>query len=59
MAGQWVQERRNLADDVKTWLPTGAKPVLLAVAADTDNTGESVVTEFSALKLVGLQESCQ
>jgi len=59
LAGQWVQERRSLAMDARAWLPAGAKPVLIAVAADTDNTGESVVAEFAALKLVGPQESCE
>ena len=59
LAGQWVQERRNLAMDARAWLPAGAKPVLIAVAADTDNTGESVVAEFAALKLVGPQDSCE
>ncbi|MDN3544183.1 DUF3047 domain-containing protein [Kinneretia asaccharophila] len=57
-AGQWVQERRHLAEDARTWLPAGAQPVLVAVAADTDNTGESVVAEFAGLKLVGAQDRC-
>ncbi len=59
LAGQWVQERRDLAMDAGAWLPAGAKPVLIAVAADTDNTGESVVAEFAALKMVGLQDRCE
>lgn len=58
LAGQWVQERRNLATDAQTWLPAGARLVLVAVTADTDNTGESVVAEFAALKLVGPQDGC-
>lgn len=50
-AGRWVHECRDLRADAAKWLPPGAKPVMLAVAADTDNTGEQVSAEFADLGL--------
>jgi Protein of unknown function (DUF3047) len=57
-AGQWVQERRDLRADALRWLPAGARPVGIAVTADTDNTGEQVTAEFAGLKLVGPDSAC-
>jgi hypothetical protein len=57
-AGQWVQERRDLRADMKRWLPPGARVISIAVTADTDNTGESVVADFADLKLVRAEAAC-
>lgn len=51
LSGRWVHECRDLRADAAKWLPPGAKPVMLAVAADTDNTGEQVTAEFADLGL--------
>jgi hypothetical protein len=57
-AGEWVQERRDLLADAKQWLPPGARVTSIAVTADTDNTGESVVAEFADLKFVQAGAAC-
>ena len=46
-AGQWVTETRNLADDFRTAF--GEEPpdvVAIALASDTDNTGETVTAWY-------------
>jgi hypothetical protein len=58
-AGQWVTERRNIGADARTVfgeLPL--TPLQLAVASDTDNTGESARAGFADLHMVGADESC-
>jgi Protein of unknown function (DUF3047) len=58
-AGQWVTERRNIGADARTVfgeLPL--TPFQLAVASDTDNTGESARAGFADLHMVGADEPC-
>ena len=59
LAGQWVQERRDLRADAARWLPPGATPSAIAVTADTDNTGEQALAEFADLKLVSATQACE
>lgn len=60
LAGQWVVERVNvLADAVQTFGTEKLRAVLLAVAADTDNTGEQAHSGFADLHLVGPQAPCE
>lgn len=48
--GQWVEEERNVADDFRSAFGDMAPAISgIAIAADTDNTGESVVTRFGDL----------
>lgn len=59
-SGQWVSERVNVLADAT--LAFGALPFkasLLAVASDTDNTGEQARAGFAALHFVGADEPCQ
>jgi pyruvate/2-oxoacid:ferredoxin oxidoreductase beta subunit len=45
--GRWVEESRNVAQDFRSAFGDAAPPISgIAVAADTDNTGESVVSHF-------------
>jgi len=49
----WQQERRNLQADYRAAFGTDAPPVTsVIVAADTDDTGESVLTWFGDFELV-------
>lgn len=57
--GQWVQQSRNLAHDIKTFFTPLARPVQIALAADTDNTGESVVAEFADIRFARDRASCE
>ena len=57
--GQWVNQSRNLADDIQTLLTPSAKPVQIALAADTDNTGETVIAEFANIRFAAEQANCQ
>ena len=51
--GDWVSEKRNLADDYRRAFPGAPVPVTgIAIAADTDQTGESVTAWFGDI-LVG------
>ncbi len=46
-AGEWVRESRDVVDDFQAAFGRAAPPVAgVALAADTDNTGEAVVTHF-------------
>ena len=58
-AGRWVSERRNLAEDFKRAF-NGIPGRLsgLAIASDTDNTGESAQAGFADFHFVTDQESC-
>ena len=59
-AGGWVSERVNVADDVvHTFGTDRARLKVLAIAADADNTGESVRSGFADLHFVGIDESCR
>lgn len=59
MAGRWVSERRDLLGDAKRLLGTDdVRPTLLAVATDTDNTGERAQAAFADLHFVAPQAPC-
>ncbi len=45
--GAWVQERRNVGRDVTWFWGTLARPMQLAVTADTNNAGESARAGFA------------
>jgi DUF3047 family protein len=46
-AGRWLTETRDVAADFRAAFGRSAPPVIgIALAADTDNTGETVVTHF-------------
>ena len=50
--GAWREETRDLAKDFRTAFGEDAPPLIgIAVAADTDNTGEAVVARFGAPRL--------
>lgn len=58
-AGQWVTERVNvLADAIKSFGTDRLRAVSLAVATDTDNTGEQAHSGFADLHFVSTQEPC-
>jgi hypothetical protein len=58
-AGRWIQERRDVRDDVSRRFSHEAQPVQLAVTADTDNTGLSAHTGFADFHFVGADADCQ
>lgn len=59
-AGQWVSERVNLQDDaIAAFGSAEPKAVLVAIASDSDNTGDSARAGFADLHLVGRNERCQ
>lgn len=55
-AGQWVRVQRNVAEDFRAAFGEEAPPIIgIAVAADTDNTGEAVTAWFADLRLEAAQ----
>lgn len=59
-AGRWVEERHDvLADAVRAFGDARVTPTLLAVASDTDNTGESARAGFADLHFVARDAPCQ
>lgn len=46
-AGRWVAERRDVAADLERLFGPGTQAVQLALAADTDNTGEAARAGFA------------
>jgi len=58
-AGRWLQERRNVLGDVSRLFFREARPVQLAVTADTDNTGLSAHAGFADFHFVGIDGECQ
>lgn len=58
-AGRWVQERRNVLEDVSRLFSREAQAVQLAVTADTDNTGLSAHAGFADFHFVGTAANCQ
>jgi hypothetical protein len=59
-AGFWVNERVNIHQDVKRSFGTSdARLKLVAVASDSDNTGETVRAGFADLHFVRVTEACQ
>ena len=58
-AGQWVNERANVLKDVSQAFGTSqARVTLLAVASDTDNTGETAEAGFADLHFVAPDAPC-
>lgn len=59
-AGRWLTERVNvLADAERAFGQLPFRATLLAVASDTDNTGEQARAGFAELHFVGADEPCQ
>lgn len=58
-ARQWVNERRDVRADVARLFVAGARPVQLAVAADTDNTRETAHAGFADFHFVPAAQACQ
>ena len=59
-AGMWVTERVNIYQDVKRSFGTSdAHLKLIAVASDSDNTGETVRAGFADLHFVRATDACQ
>jgi hypothetical protein len=58
-AGQWVSQRRNVRDDYRRAFD-GLPGTLsgLAIASDTDNTGETAHAGFADFHFVGENEAC-
>jgi hypothetical protein len=56
--GQWVWQRRNVKADIGALFPSSSKLVQIALAADTDNTGESVRAEFSGIQFIDERSTC-
>lgn len=57
--GRWVAERRDVAADIRRLHGPGARLVQLAVAADSDDTGESAHSGFAGLHAVAAQQPCE
>ncbi|KXS51530.1 MAG: hypothetical protein AWU57_4084 [Marinobacter sp. T13-3] len=58
--GQWVEERRNLLKDLQRFFETAPdRPLQLAIASDSDDTGSSASALFADLHLVAEGEQCQ
>lgn len=58
--GRWVTERVDVRDDViRAFGSESARPVLVAIASDTDNTGEKTRAGFADLHFVGKTENCR
>ena len=59
-AGVWVEERHDvLADARRTFGTEHLTPTVLALATDTDNTGESALAGFADLHFVEREQPCQ
>lgn len=59
-AGRWVNERRNLAADIRKQFKTSkARVTSIAISSDTDNSGETVTAAFADIHLVTANGKCQ
>jgi hypothetical protein len=58
-AGRWVNERANIASDFAKAFGGAAKPIQLAIASDTDNTGGTARAAFADIHFVAAAESCR
>ena len=58
-AGRWIAERANVELDFSKAFGGSARPVQLAVASDTDNTGGSARAAFADIHFVAASESCR
>jgi len=57
--GRWVTERVDVREDViRAFGSDKARPILVAIASDTDNTGERVRAGFADLHFVGKNDAC-
>lgn len=58
-AGQWVNERADVgADFAKAFGATG-RPIQLAVASDTDNTGGTARAAFADIHFIARSDRCR
>lgn len=58
-AGRWIEERRDILADTRRLFGTDQiKVIQLAVASDTDNTGESAHAGFADFHFVAPDQSC-
>ncbi len=57
--GRWVAERRDVGADLQRLHGPGVRLVQVAVAADTDNTGETATSGFADLHFVAADEPCR
>lgn len=56
-AGQWVEERRNIFEDFKTYFgsdPPGVGAV--SIMTDTDNTGEAAVAWYGPIRVLKVSD---
>ena len=58
-AGQWVTERADVQLDFERAFAGPAKPIQLAIASDTDNTGSIARAAFADIHFVARSEKCQ
>lgn len=58
-AGIWVSERADIAEDFAAAFGGTARPIQLAVATDTDNTGSSARAAFADIHFVARSEPCR
>ncbi len=57
--GRWVTERADVrADVIRAFGSDRARPVLVAIASDTDNTGERTRAGFADMHFVGKNDAC-
>lgn len=57
-AGRWIEERRNVLEDVSRLFSDDARAVQLAVTADSDNTGETAHAGFADFHFVPADVKC-
>jgi hypothetical protein len=58
-AGQWVTERADVQLDFERAFGGPAKPIQLAIASDTDNTGSIARAAFADIHFVARAARCQ
>ena len=58
-AGRWLEERRNVLEDVTRLFARDALAVQLAVTADSDNTGQTARAGFADVHFVPADADCQ
>jgi hypothetical protein len=58
-AGQWVTERADVQLDFQRAFGGSARPIQLAIASDTDNTGSTARAAFADIHFVARSERCR
>lgn len=58
-AGRWVEERRNVLEDVTRHFSAQARAVQLAITADSDNTRQSAHAGFADFHFVAADQACR